>query len=58
MITVKCKHCNWTGKEHDLNKVDEIEHCPSCHRTDGLLDNELQNIHNAIMTDVFGFVFD
>lgn len=58
MITVTCKHCQWTGRENELKKIEAIEHCPSCNQTDGLLDNELEPFREAILADVFGFDFD
>ena len=35
---VRCNDCYWTGHEDNLEVIDDVEHCPKCHRSDCLMD--------------------
>lgn len=57
-VIVKCKACGWEGYENELSSVTtdvdgKLEVCPTCADPWNLEDNELEEIHDAIMRDVF-----
>ena len=41
---VRCNHCAWEGEEEKLIIADDdIEECPECKQSDGLMDLEVKN---------------
>jgi hypothetical protein len=50
MQSVKCNCCEWQGKEDKLKIVNDVEYCPNCGKSHGLMDLAPLYVNGQIYT--------